>query len=72
MNTDRPERQTGSLIAPGANQSARQGNPEFSRAPGEIEIYEIDCGPENETLDAALRALADAEQVTGGLTFWHP
>jgi len=70
--TDRPERQTGSLSAPGANRPARQENPEFSRAPDEIEIYEIDCGPENETLDAALRTLADAEQVTGGLTFWHP
>jgi hypothetical protein len=70
--TDRPERQTGPLIAPGANQSARQAEPRFNRAPGKVEIYEIDCAPENETLDAALRTLADAEQVThGGLTFWR-
>ena len=66
--TDRPER-TELLSAPSADQSARQGNPEFVGAPGEID-WEHET--ENETLDLALRTLADAEQQTGGLTFWHP
>jgi len=76
MNTDRPERQA-PLIVPGANHFARQAEPRFNRAPGAVTIIEIDPidwerEPENETLDLALRTLADAEQQTGGLTFWHP
>lgn len=65
--TDRPERQA-PLIAPGANR-----NPEFVGAPGEINLnIDWEHEPENEALDLALRTLADAEQQTGGLTFWHP
>jgi hypothetical protein len=72
--TDRPERQTELLSAPGANQPARQGKPEFVGALGELGS-EIDWSrePETRVFDSVLWTLADAEQVTyGGLTFWHP